>query len=83
MPAFIIMAVAAAATASGSPIPSAPMLSETRTVIEAQLNSPPRSGRDGGLTPDEAAIVEQHYLESIGKRVEQDKGNISQGGQTR
>ncbi|MDB5700386.1 MAG: hypothetical protein JWL66_585 [Sphingomonadales bacterium] len=83
MPAFIIMAATAAATASGSPIPSAPMLSETRTVIEAQLNSPPRIGRDGGLTADEAATVEQHYIQSIGKRIEQDKGSLSQGGQAR
>ncbi|MDB5715679.1 MAG: hypothetical protein JWO15_3076 [Sphingomonadales bacterium] len=83
MPAFIIMAATAVATATGSPIPSAPMLSDARTVIEAQLNSAPRNGRDGGLTDDEAATVEQHYLQSIGKRIEQDKGSVGQGGQTR
>lgn len=81
MSAFIILAMAA--SASGPVVPVAPALNETRTVIEAQLNTPPRYGPAGGLTAAEAAIVEQRYLESIGKRIERDKSSGSQGGQSR
>jgi hypothetical protein len=78
---FSLLVVAAAATAPLVPV--APSLSEARTVVEAQLNAPPRSARAGGLTSEEAAIVERLYLQSIGKRIEQDKGNRGQGTQAR
>jgi hypothetical protein len=80
MPGFILLGLAAAASAP--PIP-APARTEARTVVEAQLNTPPRYGPAGGLTANEASLVEQRYLQSIGKRIERDRGDSSQGGQSR
>ena len=36
-----------------------------RRVIEAQLRAPPR--QESGLSPEEAAVIRQRYLESIGR----------------
>lgn len=80
MPCFILLAAAAA---SAQPVPTAPTLSDERTVIEAQLNAPLRNGPAGGLTSREAAVLELQYIQSIGKRIERDKGSFSQGGQAR
>lgn len=41
---------------------------EARRVVEAQLKAPVRE--DAGLSAEEAAVVRQRYLESIGRRVE-------------
>ncbi|AJR23700.1 MULTISPECIES: hypothetical protein [Sphingobium] len=41
---------------------------EARRVVEAQLKAPLRE--DAGLSAEEAAVIRQRYLESIGRRVE-------------
>ncbi|WP_257557709.1 hypothetical protein [Sphingobium sp. CFD-2] len=41
---------------------------EARRVVEAQLKAPVRE--DAGLSAEEAAVIRQRYLESIGRRVE-------------
>ena len=48
----------------------APTLSDqARRVVEWQLRSPPRSpSSDAGLSAEEAAIIRQNYLQSIGQR---------------
>lgn len=45
-----------------------PPESEARRVIDHQLRSPPRE--EARLSPEEAAILRQRYLESIGRRLE-------------
>jgi hypothetical protein len=80
MPCFLLLAAAAASAAT--PLPAAPGRSETRTVIDAQLAVPPREGPTVGLTAGEAAVIEQHYLQSIGKRIEKDKSSSSEGSQS-
>lgn len=47
-----------------------PLESEARRVIEWQLASPPREGRESGLSPDEAEAVHRRYLDSIGETLE-------------
>ncbi|WP_302621763.1 hypothetical protein [Sphingobium fuliginis] len=37
-------------------------------MVEAQLKAPVRE--DAGLSAEEAAVIRQRYLESIGRRVE-------------
>lgn len=58
--------LAAANPLATPPLPL-PMESEARRVIEWQLASPPREGRGGGLSPDEAEVIHRRYLESIGE----------------
>lgn len=51
-----------------APPPPLPVESEARRVIEWQLRAPPRS--EAELSAEEAALIRQRYLESIGQRVE-------------
>ena len=47
--------------------PQSPTPPDTvRRVIEAQLRAPPR--QESGLSTEEAAVIRQRYLESIGQR---------------
>jgi len=57
-------------TALAVPPSPLPLESEARRVIEWQLASPPREGRDGGLSPSEAEVIQRRYLESIGEMLE-------------
>ncbi len=71
---ILLLSAQAAAAASSPPPPPAPVVrSEARTVMEAQLASPPRTGRAGGLTPEEADAVTAAYAASIGKRMTVDR----------
>lgn len=45
-----------------------PLASDARRVIEWQLRSPSRPDSAAGLSAEEAAIVRQRYLDSIGQR---------------
>ena len=51
---------------------SAPTLSQpdqARRVIEWQLRSPPRAQESAGLSAEEAEVIRNRYLESIGQRL--------------
>ncbi|HKY79902.1 MAG TPA: hypothetical protein VJM09_00335 [Sphingobium sp.] len=55
---LLLLLLAAPATSEGS----------FREVMEAQLRSPPRPDANTGLSAQEAAVIRQRYLESIGQR---------------
>lgn len=73
---FLIAASAAASaparTASPSPPPAT---SPARSVIEAQLRSPPRADSRPSLSAEEADAIYKRYLASIGQRPESRSGN--------
>jgi hypothetical protein len=58
---MIFLLVAAAA-----PVPPVP--DQARRVIEWQLRSPPRDEQAAGLSVEEAEVIRQRYIESIGQR---------------
>ena len=51
-------------TSATTPVPAG----EARQVVEAQLKAPARE--DALLSAEEAVLIRQRYLESIGRRVE-------------
>jgi len=53
---------------AASPPPPLPDRSEARRVIDHQLRSPPRE--EARLSPEEATILRQRYLDSIGRRLD-------------
>lgn len=55
---------------AAAPPPPLPLESEARGVIEWQLRSPPRPEGTAALSPPEAAIIQQRYLDSIGQRLQ-------------
>ena len=48
--------------------PTLPPVDEARRVIEWQLRAPPRTPDTSGLSPEEAQVIRQLYLQSIGQR---------------
>ena len=48
--------------------PALPPVDEARRVIEWQLRAPPRTPDTTGLSPEEAQVLRQLYLQSIGQR---------------
>ncbi|MFB9051178.1 hypothetical protein ACFFV8_20970 [Sphingobium indicum] len=58
---MVVLLLMAAAPA---PVP----VGEARRVVKAQLKAPVRE--DAELSAEEAAVIRQRYLESIGRRVE-------------
>lgn len=48
--------------------PVAPIPDQARRVIEWQLRSPPRDGQAAGLSGEEAEVIRERYLQSIGQR---------------
>jgi hypothetical protein len=70
---FPIIALLAAA-----PPPPLPPVSEARAVIEWQLRAPPRTGSEAALSPEEAAAIQQRYLQSIGQRPEKPQDRLDQ-----
>ncbi|HKT75468.1 MAG TPA: hypothetical protein VJQ78_01965 [Sphingobium sp.] len=48
--------------------PTLPPVDEARRVIEWQLRAPPRTPDTSGLSPEEAQVLRQLYLQSIGQR---------------
>ena len=48
--------------------PTLPPVDEARRVIEWQLRAPPRTPDTTGLSPEEAQVLRQLYLQSIGQR---------------
>jgi hypothetical protein len=70
---MIALLIAAAAAAVGGPPPSPASTAapgEARTVVEAQLRTPPRSGAGAGLGADEAEAVFKRYIASIGQALD-------------
>lgn len=45
-----------------------PPIDQARRVVEWQLRAPPRSPESAGLSPEEAQVIRQRYLQSIGER---------------
>jgi hypothetical protein len=77
---MIALLIAAAAPAYGqAPLPN-PLASrsEARTVVDRQLQSPPRQGPRGGVSPEEAERIMARYLDSIGARLQ--RGSDTQSG---
>lgn len=50
---------------TAAPLP--PIENQARRVIEAQLLSPPREQISSGLSAEEAEIIRNRYLQSIGQ----------------
>lgn len=61
-----------ASAAISTPPAQQPQQSEARTVMQGQLNAPPRE--DIQLIPEEAQVITQRYLQSIGKPLDKDSG---------
>ncbi|EPR15119.1 hypothetical protein M527_26180 [Sphingobium indicum IP26] len=53
---------------AAAPAPVPVPVGEGRRVVEAQLKAPVRENAE--LSAEEAAVIRQRYLESIGRRVE-------------
>lgn len=70
---MLVLMIAAAAVAA-PPAPAMPddrmLRSDARAVVRSQLASPPRTGAAGGVSAEEADVIMQHYLASIGKRLD-------------
>ena len=49
--------------------PSLPQPNQARRVIEWQLRSPPRAQESTGLSAEEAEVIRNRYLQSIGQRL--------------
>jgi hypothetical protein len=66
---MIALLIAAAGVPYGGQLPlPAPLSSrgEARTVIDRQLQVPPRQGPRGGVSPEEAERIMNRYLGTIG-----------------
>ena len=48
--------------------PVQPPVDQARRVMEWQLRAPPRAPDTTGLSPEEAQVIRQLYLQSIGQR---------------
>ncbi len=71
---ILLMLAAAAAPSPSMPLPRSDQ-GQARTIVERQLVSPPRAGPSGGVSAEEADMIMQHYLSSIGKPVRTDTGS--------
>ena len=49
--------------------PTLPQPDQARRVIEWQLRSPPRAQESTGLSTEEAEVIRNRYLQSIGQRL--------------
>jgi hypothetical protein len=67
---FVLMLAAAAATAAPVPPRDRTHRRDAHSVMQSQLASPPRAGATGGVSAEEADVIMQHYLASIGKRLD-------------
>lgn len=71
---FALMLAAAAAAATATPArPLRPIYryrGQAHAVMDRQLSQPARAGAAGGVSAEEADLIMQHYLISIGKRLE-------------
>jgi len=64
MMALVLMMSAKTPTSAPTPVPAG----EARQVVEAQLKAPARE--DALLSAEEAALIRQRYLESIGRQLD-------------
>ncbi len=70
---MIALFLIAAASATASQAPAKPQVQPAgpaRSVIEAQLRSPPREADPRSLSAEEADVIYKRYLASIGQRPE-------------
>lgn len=49
--------------------PTLPTPDNARRVVEWQLRSPPRAQENTGLSAEEAEVIRNRYLQSIGQRL--------------